>query len=92
MTRTPLLRSKGQRSTYIVADVLNSPLAGTGALDTNLMNTHVLTYLLGLCGIQVKMSSLIQTLRAACLQRGASGIHGIGRCVFNHIVKSGLVK
>lgn len=25
------------------------------------------------------MSSLIETLRAACLERGASGIHGIGR-------------
>jgi len=28
---------------------------------------------------EVKMSSLIETLRAACLERGASGIHGIGR-------------
>jgi len=25
------------------------------------------------------MSSLMETLRAACLQRGAAGIHGIGR-------------
>jgi len=27
-------------------------------------------------------SELVETLRAACLERGAAGIHGIGRYVF----------